>query len=175
VAISLFHPSLKRGFTLVELLVVIAIIGILAMGIISIVDPKAQLQKAQDARRKTDLSQIQKAFETFYQDNGRYPDVVSYKIKSTKGDGSAAEWGTDQWAPYMGTLPKDPSSSKNYVYYASVDRQTYYIYASLDRGTSDSRACFASGNPCASAVTNGIPTACGGNCNYGVSSPNVSP
>lgn len=168
----------SSGFTLVELLIVIAVIGILAGGIISIVNPVAQFQKAQDSRRKSDLSQIQKAFETFYQDNGKYPDAIDYKIKSlsdNNADNNAVEWG-GPWLPYMGTLPKDPSSSKNYVYYSPVtsNGQTYYIYASLDREGNDPQACHLDGTRCDNAP---VAASCGAGavCNYGISSPNVSP
>lgn len=140
---------------------------------VTILNPLAQIQKAQDARRKGDLSQIQKALETYYNDVGKYPlNVFSsdYRIKGL--DGNPVSWG-GSWAPYMSKLPADPSSSKNYVYVSSG--QTYYIYASLDRGGSDPQACFSNGNACSSAVTNNVSTACGGNCNYGVSSPNASP
>ncbi len=76
----------------------------------------------------------------------------------------------------MSVLPKDPTSSKKYVYYSTgKDGQTYYLYANLDRGGNDSQACFSTGSACSSAVSSGIGTECGGNCNYGVSSPNVSP
>lgn len=164
--------SVKRGFSLVEVLIVIAVIGILAGATIAILNPAVQIQKANDSKRKSDLVQIQKAFDTFYQDNGKYPDAANNKIKSL--DGNIADWGT-QWLPYMAQLPKDPSSSKNYVYVKSLTGQAYYLYANLDRGGNDPQACFPSGNPCSSAVTNGVSAACGGNCNYGVSSPNVSP
>lgn len=166
--------SLRRGFTLVELLIVVAVIGVLAGGIISMINPVAQFQKAQDSKRKSDLSQIEKALETFYQDNGKYPDAVDNKIKRL--DGTTADWG-EQWLPYIGTLPKDPSSpSKNYVYYSSGG-QTYYLYASLDRGASDPQACTGTNNVCSGPSGGGITmeTACGGICNYGVSTPNVSP
>lgn len=164
--------SFKKGFTLIELTIVIAIIGVMAAGIISIVNPLAQLQKANDAERKSDLSQIQKALETFYQDNGKYPDTISFKIKNTN-NGNAAEWGTDQWAPYMKVLPKDPSSVKNYIYYSTVDGQTYYLYASLDRGAGDAQACNG-GNVCTN-LPSGSSCGTGVICNYGVSTPNVSP
>ena len=146
----------------------------MATGLIVALNPLAQIQKAQDTRRKSDLSQIQKALETYYQDNGRYP--VAKNLKLIRLDGSTADWGSS-WQPYMSILPKDPGSpSKNYVYFSSsIDGQTYYIYASLDRGGNDPQACFSTGAACSSAVSSGIGTACGGNCNYGVSSPNVSP
>lgn len=163
---------MRRGFTLIELLVVIAVIGILAGGIIAIVNPAAQFQKAQDSRRKSDLAQIQKAFETFYQDNGKYPDSIDNKIKSLDEEDTAVEWG-NPWLPYMGNLPKDPSSAKNYVY-SSSNGQTYYLYASLDRGGSDPQACHSDGTKCDNVP---VSASCGSDaiCNYGVSSPNVSP
>lgn len=168
------HAKLSSGFTLIEVLITLTLIGVMATGIIVALNPLVQLQKAQDAKRKSDLSQIQKALETYYQDNGRYPLSSSdHKIKGL--DNNAVAWGSS-WLPYMSVLPKDPSSSKSYVYFSSSsDRQTYYIYASLDRGGNDPQACFASGNSCVSSATNNVATACGGNCNYGVSSPNVSP
>lgn len=149
------------GFTLIELLVAIAIIGILAGSVFFVLNPAAQFQKAQDAKRKSDLAQIQKGLELYYQDNGSYPAAVNYGIEGI-------QWGSS-WQPYMGTLPKDPSSPlKEYAY--NSDGQTYYLYASLDRGA-DPQAC-NSGSACAS-ITN-ASEACGGTCNIGVSSPNVS-
>ncbi|MBI4096644.1 MAG: prepilin-type N-terminal cleavage/methylation domain-containing protein [Candidatus Levybacteria bacterium] len=160
-----------EGFTLIELLIAIIIIGILITGLIAVINPAGQIQKANDARRKGDLSQIQKALEIYYQTNRSYPpnpSVGDYRIKGL--DGITVNWG-DSWLPFMGNLPKDPNSSRKYVYYASG--QTYYLYASLDRGKEDPGVC-NNGADCQS-----VPAAnlCGsGNvCNYGVSSPNVSP
>lgn len=161
-------PSTKEGFTLIELLIVIAVIGILAAGVTALVNPVAQFQKANDSRRKSDLSQIQRAFETFYQDNGKYPAYSTtepiYRIVGL--DGSAVNWGLP-WTPYMGTLPKDPSSSKKYVYYSTANGQTYYIYASLDREVNVLSHFPSDANCSSGAVVI--------ECNYGVSSPNVSP
>ena len=65
----------------------------MATGIILAINPLVQLQKAQDAKRKSELSQIQKALETYYQDNGKYPPVTSdYKIKGL--DNNAVVWGS---------------------------------------------------------------------------------
>ena len=147
----------------------------MATGIIVAVNPLSQIQKAQDAKRKSDLSQVQKALETYYQDIGKYPPSTSdNKIKGL--DNNPVSWGSS-WQPYMRILPKDHNSpTKSYIYISTgTDGQTYYIYANLDRGGSDPQACFSTGAACSSAVSSGIGTACGGNCNYGVSSPNVSP
>jgi type II secretion system protein G len=167
--------KLSQGFTLIEILITIGIIGILAAGLISIINPAAQYQRTNDARRKSDLSQIQKALEAYYQDIGSYPASSNYLIV-VRG-GNSVTWGS-AWLPYMGTLPKDPRSpTREYVYYSTSDGQTYYIYASLERGSSDPQACRGSNGACAGPPGGVIDmqTACGEICNYGVSTPNVSP
>lgn len=160
---------MRRGFTLIELLIVVAVIGVLAGGVMIVINPAAQFQKANDARRKSDLAQIQKAIETYYQDNRIYPEsTVDYKIKTIDTDNPIKNWG-DSWLPYMGTLPKDPSSAKDYVYLSNG--QSYYLYASLDRGDGIQACESTDGLKCDNA-----PAQCGTkDCNYGVSSPNVSP
>lgn len=130
-------------------------------------NPADRIGQANDARRKSDLSQVQKALEMYYSDNESYPagdSAINYEI-----DGN--DWGGTGWQPYMGALPKDPNSTKKYVYVS--DGQSYYLYASLDRGGNDPQACNG-GNAC-SNVPSGV--VCGETtdvCNYGVSSPNVS-
>ena len=177
------HYSLitSKGFTLVELLVVIAMIGILSAVVIGLLDPATQFRKAQDSRRKNDLSQISKVLEQYYQDHGAYPrssmnppDSASYQIvNKIDVTETLLAWG-NPWPPsYMDILPKDPSSSKTYVYFSAG--QSYWLYASLDR-TNDPQLCVAGGGACPSLATNSIAsTACGGTCNYGISSPNTSP
>lgn len=148
----------------------------MAAGLMYLIDPLGQIQKANDAKRKSDLEQLQRTIETYYNDNGSYPphsvapDPL-YRIKPSTG---YIEWGST-WAAYNTTLPKDPTpSTRNYVYYASSNGQSYWIYASLQRN-SDPQACNG-GAACSSLSTNSIPgTACGQTCNFGVSSPNVSP
>lgn len=177
--IDIFRRS--SGFTLVELLTVIGVIGILLVAAILILDPVTQAQKANDAKRKSDLSQIQKALETYHQDNNRYPlSSPDYKIINLSGN--AVNWGeistpqNQAFGPYIIKLPKDPVSGRSYVYFANSTGQIYYLYASLERNN-DKQLC-NSGNPCASlsSVNPVIPDdACGSTCNYGVSSSNTNP
>ena len=170
--------NLQKGFTLIELIVVIGIISILAVGALAALNPFAQFQKANDVRRKSDFSQIQKALETYYQDQGHYPPNATqctYEILGNNGGGNdCIEWG-QSWQPYMNVIPSDPTTGNKYVYYVTSDGQSYYLYANLNRGAQDPQAC-NSGNACNSLSSNGIPAnSCGGKCNFGVSSPNVSP
>ncbi|MBU1956688.1 type II secretion system GspH family protein [Patescibacteria group bacterium] len=59
------------GFTLIELLVVISIIGVLSSVVMVNVN-KARM-KAQDARRLSDMHQMQIALNFYYDSFGRYP------------------------------------------------------------------------------------------------------
>lgn len=173
----ILHLTSEKGFTLIEILVVMGVLGIIIGSAFFTLNPLEQLQKSRDVERKNDLAQIQRALETFYNDYGRYPENTSeYKIDKDPTAGvSEVNWG-DSWAPYIATLPKDPASGRRYVYSASA--QTYSLYTSLERGGKDSDVC----NPEGTVCDNAPPTAtfpCGSSanevCNYGVSSPNVSP
>ena len=160
-----------KGFTLIELIVVVGILSILAVVGIAALNPVEQFKKASDSRRKSDLAQIQKAVEVYYQDNGSYPLSDSYMITipAQSGGTTIIDWGKS-WIPYMNILPKDPANSKNYVY--SSTGQSYFIYASLDREGKDPQAC--NGGVACEKLPSGA--SCGsGTCNYGVTSPNVSP
>ena len=163
-----------KGFTLIELVLVIGIIGVLVSATLIFIDPKAQLDKSRDSRRKSDLAQIQKTLEEFYQDNGSYPSSsANYEIVDSLGN--PVGWNT-RWDPYMDLVPKDPISGKKYVYFSNG--QAYYLYASLDRGTKDAQACKGA-QGCNSLTTLGIGaqtcgSAIGATCDYVIISPNVS-
>lgn len=88
--------------------------------------------KALDAKRLSDLKQIQTALELYYTDKGAYP--IGSNV--TLGTESAACLNLSGWQPtycvssYMGMVPKDPGNSA-YVYF-SADGTSYTINAHLD-------------------------------------------
>jgi general secretion pathway protein G len=61
----------KKGFTLIELLVVIAIIGLLStMAVVALNSARA---KSRDAKRVSDIKQVQAALEMYMNDESHYP------------------------------------------------------------------------------------------------------
>ena len=70
----------EEGFTLIELLVVIAIIGILSSVVLASLSTARQ--KSRDAKRVSDIGQIQLALELYFDASQTYP--------STTPTGSAA-------------------------------------------------------------------------------------
>ncbi len=65
--------KITQGFTLIELLIVMTIIGVLAIAVISAINPIEQVNKARDAGRNSDSTQIIGALERYYVNNGMYP------------------------------------------------------------------------------------------------------
>lgn len=159
-----FKNSYQRqeGFTLIELLVVIGVIGLLASVLVIVINPLTQIQKSRDSQRKSDLAQIQRALEIYYNDNGSYPPSTSNEV-------NGIAWGSN-WTGYMTPLPKDPSAAHKY-YYILVDPNTYRLYAALERSTTDPQRCGAGIN-CPNLPGGSV---CGIACNYGVSSSNTTP
>jgi prepilin-type N-terminal cleavage/methylation domain-containing protein len=89
-----------RGFTLIELLVVIAIIGILSSVVLASLN--SARQKGRDARRISDVKQMQLALELFYDANQSYPTTTDLTLLVTNG--------------YIAALPTDPVSFGVYTY-----------------------------------------------------------
>lgn len=87
----------QKGFTLIELLVVIAIIGILStLAVISLNNAR---EKSRDAKRISDIKQIQTALELYYNDNGGYPTTLIMTGGGSLVSGSVT---------YMGSVPSNP-------------------------------------------------------------------
>ena len=164
----------KKGFTLIELVVVMAIIAILAAAGLS--SYTSTQKKGRDARRKSDLTQVSRALEFYYNDHGVFPDTSSGKIVACGGTCDAAcIWGVDAMCSptnpltiYMQTLPKDPSSNYQYYYDSNnVTNNIYRLYGRLEN-IQDSQI-----------ITPTVATDCDTvgavACNYGISSTNASP
>lgn len=174
------------GFTLVELLVVIAIIAILSSLIIG--GFRSSQRRSRDAARKSDLKQIAGALEMIYSDHQRYPasdasgNVLACNYNPDNPNGSGAcEYGvvsednimSDGETTYMRSIPGDPSGS-TYFYRSVSNGAGFQIFAHLEN--SEDQNC-VNDSCSADIVIGGTTISCGTdlNCNFAVTSPNVSP
>lgn len=66
----------RKGFTLIELLIVIVIIGILAVIVVGLVATNSKA-RANDARKKAVMREIQTALEQYMVDNDAYPADIA--------------------------------------------------------------------------------------------------
>ncbi len=65
----------RKGFTLIEILVVVAIVAVLSAIVVVGLGPARR--QGRDARRITDIKQVQAALELYYNRYGHYPDSVA--------------------------------------------------------------------------------------------------
>jgi len=168
-----------KGFTLIELLVVIAIIGLLAT--LAVVALNNARTKSRDAKRVSDIKQIQTALELYFVDNNAYPalgtsSAATAEIGSGTSCTSAAcdcldEDGLDDacdagGTTYMGLVPGDPQANTltpicdsaettqcQYGYF-SAGNSSYELYFYLEENTGG----LLLGANC--ATSNGIANSC---------------
>lgn len=123
----------QKGFTLIELLVVIAIIGLLST--LAVVALNNARMKARDARRVSDVKQIQTALELYYNDNNAYPAAIT--IGSPIASGGVT---------YMAAVPTYPTPVTDGTCVGST-----YTYATQTSNTSYTLKY------CLGGLTGGIP------------------
>lgn len=149
----------NQGFTLIELLVVIAIIGLLST--LAVVALNSARMKSRDARRLSDVKQIQTALELYYNDQGEYPlEATAVDIgNSAKGcldsTGFTAAAGCGAGA-YMAAVPSYPSPRTDNT---CTDATSGYTYQRLttDQSTYSLKYCLGG---TAGGVGDGVQTAC---------------
>lgn len=103
----------KKGFTLIELLIVIVIIGILAVIVVGLVATNSK-NRANDARAKADMREIQTALEQYKIDNDEYPAAL-----------------TDLAPTYLAAVPTNPVGGQYTYTPAGTPPQTYTLSYTL--------------------------------------------
>jgi type II secretion system protein G len=101
----------QKGFTLIELLVVIAIIGLLST--LAVVALNNARQKSRDAKRISDIKQIQTALELYYNDNNGYPEKTTAVVLGNTGQKTLSSTNgfsdTAAGTTYMAQVPSNPT------------------------------------------------------------------
>lgn len=67
----------RSGFTLIELIVVMAVLAVIIVSVTVILDPRGAINRANDAKVRSDIHQIATALEAYYTDNRMYPDSLA--------------------------------------------------------------------------------------------------
>jgi prepilin-type N-terminal cleavage/methylation domain-containing protein len=117
---------IRKGFTLIELLVVIAIIALLStLAVVSLNNARA---KSRDAKRVSDIKQMQTALELYFADQQGYPGVSTTAgmkgstdcLGPSSAGFTAAVAGACSTPTYMGQVPSNPTpvegTDANYLY-----------------------------------------------------------
>ena len=162
----------RQGFTLIELLLVIALLGLLA--IILLGNFNQTLMRGRDSQRKNDMAQLQRALESYYEDNHTYPTFTSIFGQGLCTTQACAVNDTN----YMVKTPNDPNSAYTYLYVPaptpnpSGPSSSYYMYTyienTLDKGQNISQKGFTTNAKCGTNIA----------CRYYVSSsgaPQLTP
>lgn len=166
----------KSGFTIVEIMIVVLVIGILAS--IVIVSYNQVQARSRDSKRKADVSNMIKALEIYYGDNGSYPiaSTTNSSVGSIWYSSDTTSWNTFKTAMTgaIDIFPSDPSniggdvtslsSAHNYAYYANTSNscnvaagQMYiivYRYEVTPKESAIDGSC-TSNNPGAAALAAG--------------------
>ena len=113
-------PNGRQGFTLIELLVVIAIIGILSSVVLASLN--SARKKARDARRVSDIKQVQLALELEFDKTAQYP-AGGFNAMNT----------TLKTSLFLPADVKDPLNTVNNVYkYCKISDTDYHLAATLE-------------------------------------------
>ncbi len=132
---------MRKGFTLIEILIVVAIIAILASIVLVGLGPTQQ--SGRDARRLSDLHEVQNVLELYYNACGFYPSGAATggtcpaaSNLTTYADMTAAIVNTP--ATGASSLPNDPTSGKTYYYTSFGTTATTYVLGAVFENTNNS-------------------------------------
>ncbi len=132
----------KKGFTLIELLVVISIIGVLSSIVLSSLNTARA--KARNAVRLSDMAQMERALNLYFDKYGQYPSTCSggtpnctYSANNprtyySEGCSSPTSPYIPDLSEFYPILPVDPRPLGNTSCYAYRSNGTHYSFWALN-------------------------------------------
>lgn len=132
--------ELKKKFSLFELLLVIGILGVLST--FSIILIGNAREKARDAARLEDMTEIKTALELYFNDTNKYPEA---KEPVVLGSGNFDCLASSGWAAigcdtsYLADVPANPTPG-GVPYRYSSDTATYKVEFQLETQVGDKAA-----------------------------------
>lgn len=125
-----------HGFTLIELLIVIAVLGILAVAVLSAINPIEQIDRSKDTGSRSDAEQLISAIDRYYTGNGYYP----WQLGATDTANEPTAWGAvnSTWSNGSTPVIAELSTSTGELKQSFIDRITSTGYNTLfkyNRGT----------------------------------------
>ena len=131
------------GFTLIELLVVIAIIGVLASIVLASLN--SARKKSRDARRITDIKQIQLALELYFDAQGSTYPPASTTCTAVATAVAGENNGLQDLVikGYIPQISRDPGNSITCYRYATpgtAPMTTYHLGGTLEEATNPALA-----------------------------------
>lgn len=129
---------LSKGFTLIELLIVIAVLGILAVAVLSAINPIEQINRSRDTGSRSDAEQLLGAVDRYYASQGYYPWKTS-PILPAVSDVTAwapvdATW-TDGTTVVLTKLAEAGTGELKASFTTRITGTGYNILSKYNRGT----------------------------------------
>jgi prepilin-type N-terminal cleavage/methylation domain-containing protein len=156
----------KKGFTLIEILIVVAIIAILASVVLVGLGPTQQAGR--DARRISDLSEVQNGLELYYNKCGYYPgasNATDATCDASAPGGTAVTAYTNMAGELqaigigISSVPVDPNNTAphQYTYATNGASGGSYVLGAVLENTSNS--VFTTYNPPSDVAADHSPAA----------------
>jgi len=151
-----------KGFTLIELLIVIAVLGILAVAVLSAINPIEQINRGKDTASRSDAEQLLGGVDRFYASQGYYP----WKVNPTNPVSDATAWAvvnntwTDGVTPVLTKLSAAGTGELKASFTTRITATSYNALYKSNRGTAgdSTYVCFL---PKSSSFQTEAGTRCG--------------
>jgi len=142
--------TIQKGFTLIELLIVIAVLGVLAVAVLSAINPIEQINRGKDTGSRSDAEQIIGAIDRYYTTKGYYPWMITADSAAPGYVSPNLPWQSIEVAVGAQNILANLSTSTGEIKSSFVNRlesegyNTLYIYNgwTTDLPTASTYICF---------------------------------